>query len=584
MHHAKIVGWVVAGIYATAATGADGGEGVGATRQAAVAIDDPLGEAVKQVVYLDQGWTADQSLRFYSTPQGSLIIPYDWFLALEQPDSTTPFRDDRNILKFRYLPQRPAADSANPDGLPVGFVADTSRGLRWLGMTCAACHTSEIRYGSTGYRIDGAPTQGDIRALISSMIEALRNTHDDPAKFDRFARRVLGERDLLLGRDLLRWRLDKMIGIRVGYNRRNFPGYDPAQPAPPPADYGRLDALGAIVNEVYFHAQESARDPIATSQPANAPVSYPFLWDTPGQNLVQWVGLPNGGPATLARNAGEVLGVFADFEVPQEFRLLGYRSSVEVMNLVALEHWIEGLRAPRWPAGFPAIDQAAADRGKTLYDAQCVSCHVVIPPGSSNPANVAYLAGVGTDPLTYTNLFTRSGPSGKLEGAFVKVVPILGEEKIPAQADALMLLTNEVIGTILDFWIKLPRDPLSHVDFRRRPAVEFVRATPPGTPKYKARALNGIWATAPYLHNGSVPNLDELLRPAAQRSKSFSIGTRTFDPARVGFVTDAAGFPRFNVNDAAGRPIPGNSNGGHEYGATLSDTERQQLLEYLKTL
>ncbi len=48
--------------------------------------------------------------------------------------------------------------------------------------------------------------------------------------------------------------------------------------------------------------------------------------------------------------------------------------------------------------------------------------------------------------------------------------------------------------------------------------------------KYKGRPLNGIWATAPYLHNGSVPNLDALLQPAAKRPASFSIGVRTFDP------------------------------------------------------
>jgi len=96
-----------------------------------------------------------------------------------------------------------------------------------------------------------------------------------------------------------------------------------------------------------------------------------------------------------------------------------------------------------------------------------------------------------------------------------------------------------------------------------------------------------IWATAPYLHNGSVPNLDELLQPSAQRSKSFSIGVRTFDPVRVGYLTDVAGFPKFNVNDSSGKPIAGNSNAGHEgdqYGTNLSPDERRQLIEYLKSL
>lgn len=102
--------------------------------------------------------------------------------------------------------------------------------------------------------------------------------------------------------------------------------------------------------------------------------------------------------------------------------------------------------------------------------------------------------------------------------------------------------------------------------------------------RYKGRPLDGIWATAPYLHNGSVPNLASLLQPAAKRPTSFSIGVKTFDPVRVGYLTDVAGFPRFNVNNPDGTPITGNSNAGHEFGGNLTDDERSCLLEYLKTL
>lgn len=102
--------------------------------------------------------------------------------------------------------------------------------------------------------------------------------------------------------------------------------------------------------------------------------------------------------------------------------------------------------------------------------------------------------------------------------------------------------------------------------------------------RYKSRPLDGIWATAPYLHNGSVPNLDALLQPASKRPSSFSIGVKTFDPVRVGFSTDVPGFPRFNVKNSDGTPILGNSNAGHEFGASFSDEERSWMVEYLKTL
>src|SRR5690349_5121552 len=68
-------------------------------RNAYVAIDDPLGEPVKKVVYLDQNWSSEESLRFYSTEQGSELLPYRWFLHLEQATSTDLFRDNRNILR-----------------------------------------------------------------------------------------------------------------------------------------------------------------------------------------------------------------------------------------------------------------------------------------------------------------------------------------------------------------------------------------------------------------------------------------------------------------------------------------------------
>ena len=166
-------------------------------RNARAATDDPLGESVKKVVYLDQGWSASDSLRFYFTPQGSQIIPYDWFLALEQADSEAPFRNAENMLRFRYLPQ--STGPMNPDGLPVGFVRDDGVDRAWLGLTCAACHTTEIHHEGTAYRIDGAPTMGDVRALLSALIESLQKTHGDDAKFDRFAAKVLGGRDYAVG-------------------------------------------------------------------------------------------------------------------------------------------------------------------------------------------------------------------------------------------------------------------------------------------------------------------------------------------------------------------------------------------------
>jgi hypothetical protein len=561
----------------------------GPTRDAYVATTDPLGESVDKVVYLDQGWSPIESLRFYFKPQGSQLIPYDWFLALEQADSQTVFRDNQNILKYRYLPQLP--DSNNPDGLPVGFVGDEGARRKWLGLTCAACHTNEIRYGTTGYRVDGAPTHGDVRALLEALIYAMQRTRDDAAKFDRFAAKVLGANNSSSGQALLKAQLAAAIEKRVAYNLRNFPGYNPNAPAPAPVDYGRLDAVGAIVNEVFYHAVKAPKSPTDNTKPANAPVSYPFIWDTPQQELEQWTGIAkSGGPLdilSLSRNVGEVLGVFADFVIPDDPSSLGYSSSIPMFKLQDLENQLKGLWSPRWPADFPPINQADAAQGKATYQRlKCDTCHTLVTdrkdPGRTI---VSFMKPTQTDPGSYLNFFNRTGPSGKLEGANVNLIPFT--QKFPAIATASTMVTNEVVGTILGSAWPAPPDFLSQLSFGVSRGHAILLSEAPTSVAYKARPLDGIWATAPYLHNGSVPNLDELLQPAAKRSKSFSIGVRTFDPVRVGYLTDVAGFPKFNVLDSNGNPIAGNSNAGHEgdqYGTNLSPDERRQLIEYLKSL
>jgi hypothetical protein len=565
------------------------GDDVGATRNAFVATQDPLGESVTKLVYLQQNWTPGESTRFYFTPQGSQIIPYNWFLALEQVDSTTPFLDNQNVLKYRYLPQNPGP--LNPDGLPVGFVADPGVGRKWLGMTCAACHTTEIRFGTTAYRIDGAPTHGDIQGFLTALISAMQQTINDPARFARFAEKVLGANNTQENQSELKDQLAASIKTRVGYNLRNFPGYDPQQTAlVPPTRYGRLDAVDSIVNEVYHFAVKNPdpNDPTAGAKPATAPVSYPFLWDTPQHDLVEWLGIAkNGGPLdvlTLSRNVGEVIGVFGDVSIPEVTPLLnlGYPSSVKVAALADLENQLKTLWSPQWPADFPKIDQGAAAKGAQIYQANCVSCHALINRSDPNRKVAAFMGDSKTDPQASINFFNRTGPSGKLNGVNINFIPFTA--KVPPVADADTMLSNVVIGTILGQFKQAPPDELSQVSFRGTHARGVALTSVSPVAKYKARPLDGIWATAPYLHNGSVPNLDALLRRAADRPKSFSIGVRMFDAVKVGYLTDVPGFPRFNVNEADGTPIPGNSNAGHEDGASLSEEERSQLIEYLKTL
>ncbi|MGX9426257.1 MULTISPECIES: di-heme-cytochrome C peroxidase [Bradyrhizobium] len=124
---------------------------------------------------------------------------------------------------------------------------------------------------------------------------------------------------------------------------------------------------------------------------------------------------------------------------------------------------------------------------------------------------------------------------------------------------------------------------------------------PSPAPRYRARPLNGIWATAPYLHNGSVASLEWLLRPAAERPKKFCVGARDFDPEHVGLDVKSDetscrnGQTLFSATDRDGKEIHGNSVSGHSFegaapypkgivGRALDKNEREALIEYLKTL
>ena len=86
---------------------------------------------------------------------------------------------------------------------------------------------------------------------------------------------------------------------------------------------------------------------------------------------------------------------------------------------------------------------------------------------------------------------------------------------------------------------------------------------------------------APYLHNGSVPTLRELLEQDDKRTKVFYRGYDVYDPVNVGFITNGAAEKYGWKQDAAER---GNGNKGHAYGTNLSADEKRALLEYLKTL
>ena len=513
------------------------------------------------VISLAQGWNDQTRQAFWFTTQGSEIVPYNYFLALEQASSTQPFASSSNFTRYRYLPA--TASSLNPDGLPIGFVkhVNATSGVAWIGLTCAACHTSQINYQGTGFLIDGAGTLGDFNQWLSDLAGALDATLQDSAKFARFANTILGPNHTDAQAQALRTDLlDKSLVVAERVVR-NTP--------PSPPGFGRFDAFGNIFNEMLGNILNNP----ANVKPPGAPVSYPFLWTTGQLDLVQWngFGVNAGAVGPLTRNIGEVIGLFGHLQVTPE---PGYPSTIEVSNLGQIEAWINTLLSPQWPGQqLPPIDVLKAAAGQPLYSQYCASCHTIIDRTNTNQSiavTMVPVTQVQTDPTMAVNAATRTGFTGVLQG--VKEFFLIGDT-FGATADAGALLTNGVIGVLLSH-------PFEGIEAAIAEYKDIQDAKKFDPESYKARPLNGIWATAPYLHNGSVPSLAQLLLPPAQRMKQFYVGSREYDPANVGFITTPT--PGAYLFDTT---VAGNSNAGHTYATdTLTATQRLELLEYLKTL
>ncbi len=261
------------------------------------------GTATPVLTYASQGWSDADRDAFYTTSQGSHMMPYAWFKALRRLDVNEPFAADQ-LQRYGYLRNDRAS---NPEGLPVGFVIDGDAASGQLGMTCAACHTGQLEYQKGGVshalRLDGAPANADFQQFLTDLTAASRETLAQSARFDAFARAVLDAGYTTAKAAQLK----SDFGVWVG----QFGEFMDASLPPSPWGPGRLDAFGMIFNRV---AGRDLGIP-GNFKIADAPVSYPFLWNASRQDRTQWNGgVPNGlFIHALGRNTGEVFGVFADF-------------------------------------------------------------------------------------------------------------------------------------------------------------------------------------------------------------------------------------------------------------------------------
>ncbi len=515
---------------------------------------------LQETRYLPQGWDHKTRQTLSFTSFGSRLIPYDWFLALEQADNQILFRDSTHLSALGFISA--PVDEYNPDGLPIGVVRDKDKKQGdYIGLTCAACHTGQVMVNGQRIRIDGGQALIDFSGFESRLVAALESTLADAEKFARFYARIntsssAKEVTAPTLQYLVQERLTQ-LQQRMAYNRTDVP-----------YGYGRLDAFGQIFNAI---AVEALKIPDNAFSP-NAPTSYPVMWDASHLDLVQWNGsAPNKEPGPLFQNAITALAVYGTIEI--EKKHLTYSSSIRINNLADIQNAFYQLTAPQWPQEIAGtLDGKRLATGKILYDQHCLECHIHVDATDKKRKLRAILTPVdevGTDPLMASNFSQRNVSTGILEG---KRSMVLVGKKFSGEATSLELVTHAAMGALLN-------KPWQTLKAIIREYRSNYSATTPAVDSYKARPINGIWASAPYLHNGSVPTLYDLLLPAEQRPQTFYVGNIELDVIKVGYVSSAA--PNTSLFDTS---LPGNSNAGHEYGTALSDEERWALVEYMKSL
>ncbi|MDA8017135.1 MAG: hypothetical protein MPN21_06765 [Thermoanaerobaculia bacterium] len=492
------------------------------------------------LVDLATGLTPDERKLWRRTSEGSDLVPVSILRALKDVNTGETF--DKSLPAYGFLPSPAGPD--NPYGLPVGWTTGVPQfsllKTEFAGVNCAACHTGQIEVeqedGSrVALRIDGAPNLADIEAFAVAAKDSVIAMLGDPVETLLFVWRLLSleqpsgatgnslmaalstddetmstesMRDFLrpyadavkndveeprdeaaraLGRqfapilrqgerapvehladdvastlqatETVRSDIQGILEFLARYralleNRIQLALFaitaieNPETPTPGP---GRDDPWGIIRNTVFFSAT-----------PLTAPTSIPHLY---WADEFVWYHADGNTNSVLQRNVAQALALGAYIDPDTNV------SSLHPRAIFALEDLLDKIVAPPWPEDqLGEIDSAKAERGKALFQAQCLHCHHA-REGTLFPTDE-----VATDPTRAEN-FLR---------------PQDGQ----------------------DFWVALPEKVVPLMDFafdaagvtqEERDSYEVPHPVWRGTGEYQARQLDGIWSTAPYLHNGSVP-------------------------------------------------------------------------------
>jgi len=444
-------------------------------------------------------------------------------------------------------------------GWPIGFSRKNVQhlgNLSAVGINCASCHVAQITSTSSKepIRILGVTSHFDVEAFFGSVLVATFKT-SDPANMKRFLAYYVGATNGVHGDHAetalnSAWKSQE-AKILETVKADHFGANEVA-----PGDLHRIDNadvrldvrslekgdvdLAERVHSILrlFHNMRAAlhvpdkppeKVPPASGPGRNnafgllaasllnspqpySPIKFGLVWNVDQRTWVHWDG---NTKSPIARNLLASLGLGAPIQ--------GKHGDLDFATIKRQTDSSEKIRPPHYPF---KIDNEAAKRGAPIFSANCNSCH----GGPESDQRLHSVAEIGTDP-SRAAMFTQQLADG----------------------------FNKFLAELETEGYQPPKEP-------------GVRSTG----KYVAAALGGVWARSPYLHNGSVRTMTELLTSPNERAKTFHRGSKVFDEVQMGY-TDEGSY----VFDTG---TTGNSNSGHDYGTKLSPGQKRDLMEYLKTL
>ena len=432
-------------------------------------------------------------------------------------------------------------------GWPIGISRANVKhlgGLASLGINCASCHFAQITSKSISepIRILGVTSHFDVEKFFGSILAATFKT-SDPANMKKFlciylnadAKTFDGKWQNQEQHIIAIMRDDPFgaKGVPIG-ELHKIDNADVRQSFEPDVDLAaRTKAMLQLFHNMraalHVPDQSPEKAPPSSGPGRNdafgllaaallnlpqpySPIKFGLVWNVDKRTWVHWDG---NTKSPIARNLLASLGLGAP--------LHGKRADLQFEMVKRQTDLTEKIRPPLYPF---AIDRTAAQRGAPLFASNCNSCH----GGPESDKRLYSAAEVGTDPHR-AEMFTQ-----KLADGFNTFLAELEAEGY---------------------------QPPKEVGVR-------------STGKYFAATLSGVWARSPYLHNGSVRTMQDLLTSPQQRETRFHRGSHVFDENAMGYTDEGA-----YVLDT---DTSGNSNSGHDYGTKLSTKEKTDLIEYLKTL